>query len=272
MHIKKTMLTLLLALSGETASHSAVIVTYAESAGAERSTLSGTSVYDFNTNALGKSTNVSWSGIGTFDQLYILNADQYGGATDALHPNGSRYSVQGVGTSVSATNLSLNKNSSYFGMWWSAGDSQNVLDFYNGKSLLAEFTTANLLSALPSAYDGNPRNRSLDRSEPFAFINFFGDQNTSWDHIVLRNLGNSGFESDNYTSRAMGWNVKTDGKLPGVPVAMVSGTKSTKISAASLAGTRWAAVPGAPAPPISLLCVFGLALLGRGHRLVKRIA
>ena len=267
--MKVSNLILCLALSSATAANAAVVVTYAESAGAENSTLKGTSVYDFNTNALGMSTNVSWSGAGTFDQLYVLNPDQYGGAIDASHPNGTRYSVQGVGTSVINSTLSLNHNSSYFGMWWSAGDAQNVLDFYKGNSLMAEFTTSNMLSALPSSYDGNPKNRSLDSGEPFAFINFFGDQNTAWDRIVLRNNGGSGFESDNYTTRAMGWNVKTDGALPGVPVAMVTGTTSTKITAASLKGTRWAAVPGAPAPPVWLLCAFGIAAIARGGRAMK---
>ena len=262
---------LCLALASATTAKAAVIVTYAESAGAENSTLKGTSVYDFNTNPLGKSTNVSWSGVGTFDQLYVLNPDQYGGAIDASHPTGTRYSVQGVGTSVINSTLALSHDSSYFGMWWSAGDAKNVLDFYKGNSLLAEFTTSNLLSALPSSYDGNPRNRSLDRSEPFAFINFFGGENTSWDRIVFRNNGSSGFESDNYTTRAMGWNVKTDGALPGVPVAMVSGTTATQISAASLKGTRWAAVPGAPAPPALLLCAFGIAVIARGGRAMKAL-
>lgn len=265
--MKKTLLIAALALGHGISSHAAsVIVTYAESAGAVNSTLSGTSVYDFNSNALGKSSNVAWSGVGTFDQLYMLKADTYGGAADASNPNGTRYSVQGVGTSVKTTTLSLKEDSSYFGLWWSAGDAKNVLEFYNGDTLLAQFTTANLLSALPADYFGNPRNRSLDSSEPFAFINFFGDANTAWDKIVFRNDGSSGFESDNYTTRALGWDAKTDGALPGVPVAMVSGTTTTKVTTASLAGTRWAAVPGAPAPPMPLLFAFGIAALARGRR------
>ena len=271
--MKKTLLILALALGQSGISRgSSLIVTYAEQAGAMNSTLSGTSVYDFNNNPLGKSTNVAWSGVGTFDQLYVLNADTYGGATDATHPNGTRYSVQGVGTSVLKTTLSLDEASSYFGLWWSAGDAKNVLQFYNGDALIAEFTTANLLAALPADYFGNPRNRSLDRSEPFAFINFFGDANTAWDRIVFQNNGSSGFESDNYTTREMAWSANTDGALPGVPVAMVSGTTTTKVTTASLAGTRWAAVPGAPAPPMPLLVAFGIAVIARCRRFVQQTA
>lgn len=241
--------------------NASVMVTYAEAPNDVNSTLSGTQVFDFNNMAVGRSTNVTWSGVGTFDQLYILNADTYGGATDATHPYGSRYSVQGAGTSVSTTTLTLNTDSSYFGMWWSAGDSKNVLDFYNGDTLVSEFTTANLLSVLPLDYLGNPRNRSLDSGEPFAFINFLGDQNTAWDRIVLRNNGSSGFESDNYTSRVQAWNPLTDGALPGVPVALVDGTSTTTVTTNSLTGTQWAAVPGAPAPPMGLLVAFGAVAL-----------
>jgi hypothetical protein len=218
-------------------------------------------VLTFNTMTLGRSTNVVWNGVGTFDQLYIKNADSYGGAADANNPNGTRYSLQGAGTSVSNSTLKLNTASSYFGMWWSAGDPKNVLDFYSGNTLVAQFTTASLMDPLPAAYDGNPRNRLLDRNEPFAFINFFADANTTWDKIVLRNNGSSGFESDNYTSRVAAWNPLVDGALPGVPVALVSGTTSTKTTAASLAGSRWAAVPGAPAPPWTLVVLFGVALM-----------
>lgn len=241
--------------------HAAVIVTYAESPTATNSTLTGTSVLTFNTMALGQSSNVTWNGVGTFDQLYIKSADTYGGAADANNPNGSRYSLQGAGTSVLNSTLTLNSASSYFGMWWSAGDPRNVLDFYKGETLVAEFTTASLMDPLPAEYDGNPRNRLLDSNEPFAFINFLGDANTSWDKIVLRNNGSSGFESDNFTSRVAAWDPLVDGALPGVPVTLVSGTTTTKVTAASLEGSRWAAVPGAPAPPLSLLILLGVVLV-----------
>lgn len=42
-----------------------------------------------------------------------------------------------------ATNLTNCAN--YFGLWWSAGDSHNVLYSYNN-TLLAEYTTADVVS------------------------------------------------------------------------------------------------------------------------------
>ena len=103
----------------------------------------------------------------------------------------------------------------------------------------------------------------MDRGEPFGFINFFGAPGTAWDKIVLTNSNYSGFESDNYTTRAAPWNPMVDGVLPGIPVAMVSGNTTTKVTAASLAGTPWSmgkspvgSAPGAPAPPVTLLAAF----------------
>ena len=200
---------------------------------------------------------------GTFDQLYVKGTDVYGGAVDAANPKGSQYSLQGAGTEVLSSTLTLDKSSSYFGMWWSAGDPNNKLEFYEGSKLVASFTTASLMGLLPDTYYGNPKDRSMDRSEAFGFINFFGDPTTTWDKVVLSNNNYSGFESDNYTTRVTAWNPLVDGVLPGVPVALVNGSTTTKVTAASLAGTNWSmgasavgAAPGAPAPPVTLLAAF----------------
>jgi hypothetical protein len=245
-----------------------VIVTYAESPGQENSTLTGTQVETFNNLSLGLNNNVNWAGVGSFNQLYIENANQYGGATDATHPNGSEYAVEGVGTSVSTSVLTLDQSSGYFGMWWSAGDPSNVLDFYNNNTLVAQFTTASLLGALSSAYDGNPRNRSLDSNEPFAFINFYASAGASWNKIVLTNDSSSGFEADNFTVRQSTYNPATDGPvLPGVPVARVTGTQTTVLPSTAKGAALWgssSAIPGAPAPPFALAATFGVAFLFKG--------
>ena len=203
-----------------------VIVTYAEQAGAETSSVVGSSAFTFDNLSTGVHTNVAWSGVGIFNQLNIHAADQYGGAG-----GNTNYAVEGIG-SVSQTILNLNNASGYFGMWWSAGDSSNVLDFYSGANgtgtLLAEFTTSNLLKALPKAYYGNPNPGTFykrDSGEPFAFINFFATPGTAWNSIVFRNASSSGFEGDNYTSRTEVYNPATDGPMPGIVVAEVTGTK-----------------------------------------------
>lgn len=250
--------------------HASVIVSYAEDSTAYQSTLSGTDVFDFNSLSTGENTNVAWDGVGTFDRLFVKKFDAYGGAADLQNPSGSNYSVQGARTSVVTSTLFLATDSSYFGLWWSAGDARNVLSFYNGDDLVSRFTTSSLLAPLPAEYDGNPLNRRVNSREPYAFINFFGDADTSWDRIVFSNDGSSGFESDNFTTRVAAWDPAVDGELSGVVVAEVTGTTSTTITSEDLEGSRWSLdsstvskAPGAPAPPWVLLVAFGAVFIVR---------
>jgi hypothetical protein len=258
---------------------SELIVTYAEDPELNQSSLGDTQVFDFNTMSIGVQKNVSWKGVGTFDQLFIKGADAYGGAADATNPKGSLYSLQGAGTRVTSSTLQLDIASSYFGMWWSAGDPRNVLSFYSGEKLVGSFTTSSLLNLLPSTYDGNPINRRINAGEPYAFINFYGDEKTVWDRIKLANDGSSGFESDNYTSRVAAWKPEVDGALGGVPVAIVSGTTTTAVTEKTLAETRWAldetsvaTVPAAPAPPLVLLAAFAVVFAVRRFRTTPEAA
>lgn len=238
-----------------------VIVTYAEAPKAETSTLVNTFTYNFDNLALGINTNVGWEGVGTFDQLNIKHADQYGGA------NNTDYSVQGVGSSVSKTILNLDSPSGYFGLWWSAGDASNVLDFYSGANgtgtLLAEFTTANLLKKLPKTYYGNPNTGTFsgkNSSEPYAFINFFAVEGTAWSSIVFRNSSSSGFEADNYTSRTMAYNPSTDGAMPGVVLEAINGTQEVLVQ-----------VPE-PHATVALLVITGVSVGGSLMRRVRKKA
>lgn len=261
-------------------SSASVVITYAEDPNSYNSSLSGTSVLDFNNMKTGRATNVSWDGVGTFDALHIYPTDVYGGAPDSANPKGSKYSVQGAGSRLLSTSLMLEKPSAYFGMWWSAGDSRNVLSFYNGTDLVAQFTTKSLMEPLPAEYDGNPLNRKLNSGEPYAFINFYGDQKTAWDRIIFSNDGTSGFESDNFTTRVEAWDPAKDGAIGGVVVAEVSGKTTTLVTTKDLVNTRWsldettvAKAPGAPVPPWMLLGAFGVvAVLRQARRNGKVVA
>lgn len=208
-----------------------VIVTYAEKPGAVNSSFINATTFDFNNLSLGIHKDVVWDGVGTFDQLNILKADQYGGA------NNTNYSVQGVGSTVKQTILNLDEASSYLGLWWSAGDGSNVVDFYSGENgtgtLIAEFTTANLLKALPKAYYGNPTtggNYGKDAGEPFAYINFFATEGSSWSSIVFRNSSSSGLESDNYSSRVEVYDPTVDGPMPGVVFEAINGKQEVALA------------------------------------------
>lgn len=250
-----------------------VLVTYAEDPNAYKSNLADASVFDFNKLSTGRSSNVAWDGVGTFDKLFVARADAFGGAPDATNPNGSLYSVQGASRCMMTTTLYLNTDSSYFGMWWSGGDCGNVVSLYDGDNLVSRFSTASLMDSLPADYDGNPINRKINTRQPYAFINFFGDETTKWDRIVFTNTGTSRFEADNYTSRVAGWNPATDGALSGIVVASVTGNATTRITGDALTNTRWSLddtavcnAPGAPVPPWVLLGAFGAVTVFRCSR------
>ena len=248
------------------------------------STLSHTQVETFDTMALGKSTNVDWTGVGQFDRLNIKAADVYGGAYN------TKYAVAGLsgGNAVPTITLTLNTPSSYFGLWWSAGDGENILDFYSGPNgtgtLLAKFTTANLLAKLqpaqvyPNGYYGNPNDLNShgvsngDTGEPFAFINFFGAPGTAWSSIKVENTGSSGFEADNFTSRVQFFDPSTEGPIPGHAVEAINGTQEVSLSNATQAlaaynsGSGMAMVPEPSATWAMVLVValsFGSPLLRR---------
>ena len=275
----KTAILATLLLSTALPASADLIVTYAEKPDATLTSLAKTNLFTFDNLPTGVDKNVSWKGVGSFDQLFIKSTDIYGGAVDAGNPKGSQYSLQGAGTEVLSSTLTLDKSSSYFGMWWSAGDPSNKLEFYEGSKLVGSFTTASLMGLLPDTYYGNPKDRGMDRGEAFGFINFFGDPKTAWDKIVLTNNNYSGFESDNYTTRATAWNPLVDGVLPGIPVALVSGNSTKQVTAKDLAGTHWSlgqsavgSAPGAPAPPITLLAAFAGVLGLRQAKMRKRKA
>ena len=249
-----------------------MIMSTSQGVGAFNTTLGNVNVETFDGLSTGVNNNVSWNGVGTFDSLNVKSADQYGGAPTAANPKGSQYAVEGLNV-VNTTTLRLNTASSYFGLYWSAGDAANDLKFYNGNTLVADFTTANLMNKLPGSYYGNPitagSNAGKNSGEPYGFINFVGDANTSWDRIVFGNNAGSGFEADNYTSRVNGWNPITDGALPGTPLLELKNGTLTSINAVPV---DFAAAPGAPAPSLTACLAFAGVLLLQALRRAKTVA
>lgn len=207
------------------------MVTYAELPDDVNSRLANTSVYTFNDLTTGTHENVVWSNVGIFDRLAVRAGDAYGGAVDPGYPGGSNYSVQADFAGVTTTELTFFAPHAYFGLWWSAGDNQNLLRFYDGEVLVGEFTTATLLDRIAGdpEYRGNPRDRSVNYGESYAFINFFGMDGTTWDRVELSNGAGTGFEADNYTDREAAWNPATDGPMPGKLLAIVNGTEVSPI-------------------------------------------
>ena len=253
-----------------------VIVTYAQDPGQETSTLVNSTMDTFNSDSVGLHTAagnsaLTWTGVGTFTNLNIKAADQYGGADN------TNYAVVGLGVNTKSI-LNLNTPSSYFGLWWSAGDAKNVLDFYSGANgtgtLLAEFTTANLMAKLtpktlyPNGYYGNPNpgaNYQKDSGEPFAFINFFGTSGTDWSSIVITNKGTSGFEADNYTSRVAAYDPATDGAMPGILLEAINGTQVTPLGGGAGGGIALAPEPS------TMVGLAALTMFSFGGDMLRRV-
>ena len=200
---------------GGTLSHAAssMVVTY-EAAGVMSSPVASSYTYDFNSIGTGTKSNVSWTGwgsTGTFTSVKVNPVDVYGGA------NNSNYAFSSESTK---TTLTLSTGVSYFGMWWSAGDAGNILDFYSGATKIFTFTSS-VLNGLSSSYYGNPNtggNRGGNSAEKYAYINFFVQSGSQIDKIIARG---SNFESDNWTLRdpAYGLVAGDEANLPGTAVA-----------------------------------------------------
>lgn len=209
-----------------TANAGGILLTYAEDPGRQISSLQNTSYITFD-NLPNPDGSLTWAGVGTYDDVAIINANKYGGADGT-----GKYLVQSTsvppGGAVPTTTLTLNTPSSYFGLWWSAGDPANRLTFYNGASLVADFTTATLVNVLPNSYKGNPTTPFLDQNpgEKYAFFNIYGQDGATWDKIIFGNANPSGFESDNHTTRVEAWGTLPgeSGPEPGVAVMKVEGT------------------------------------------------
>lgn len=187
-------LTIVSALAGlllTSLSQASIIVTV-ENPGVVSSQVSGVSTVTFDSTSTGAVSNLSFSGFGTYTgNLNINSSDAFGGAGSTNY------------ASVNATNqvtLTFLNPVAYFGLWWSAGDQNNVLDFYLGNTLLGTFSTSTLFPFLAPGHNGKP-GTGQNASEPYAYVNFFGANGTVFDRIVFRNNLGSNFESDNHSIR-----------------------------------------------------------------------
>ncbi len=125
----------------------------------------------------------------------VVNADQYGGAGGS----GKYITTPQAGTDT----LTLSQGVNYFGMWFSALDAGNQLQFYSKGQLVLTYTPADFIAAVGACdgsnpYCGNPNN-GQDSGEQFAYLNFY-DLNGTFDQIDFTQIGGGGFESDNHAA------------------------------------------------------------------------
>ncbi len=189
-----------LALAAIASPASAGLTLTFENAGVQSSLVSGITTENFDAFANGGITGPI--AVGTLSTLSgaggtISLANQYGGAGGT----GKYINAPAIGA-PGKIQLSLSGAQSYFGFWWSAADSGNLIRFYNGASLLGSFNAATTLSSLGAAYDGNP-NSGLNVAQKYAYLNIFGTSGTTFDRIEFENINSgSGLELDNFSVRA----------------------------------------------------------------------
>ncbi|MBN3895766.1 MAG: hypothetical protein HWQ41_10990 [Nostoc sp. NOS(2021)] len=150
----------------------------------------------------GFQSNDGTTNVGSYKNTLIQNPDQYGGAGGT----GKYFDVNAnISAGQTVSTLNLANPESYFGLWWSAGDANNVLTFLSQGQVVQTITTADVVKyiaglANKASYYGNPNSTfaNQDSGEPFAFINFY-DVGGTFDQVQFSNIGGSGFESDNHT-------------------------------------------------------------------------
>ena len=129
-------------------------------------------------------------------------ANQYGGA------GGTGYypTVSNSSYTLTLTTSGDVPGVNYFGLWFSALDNGNQLQFYEDSTLLYTFTPAlfrTLVGACPGgAFCGNPTTgafKGQDSGEQFAFLNFFYEGGGYFNKVVFTQTNGAGFESDNHT-------------------------------------------------------------------------
>ena len=183
----------------------------------------------FDSVALGTGSFTTTFGGSSFTGTYSASAqvnapDQYGAAGGTGH-----YVVT---FSSSGYSIALNQQANYFGYWLSALDSGNVVEFYNGASLVGSLDSTGVLASIGSnsAYFGNPSGSfaGQDSGQAYAFVNFY-DTNGSFNRIVFRETPEvGGYESDNHT-------VGTYRDITGVPVTPVPEPQTYALMLAGLA-------------------------------------
>jgi hypothetical protein len=138
---------------------------------------------------------------GVYSPIQVNAADQYGGAGG----NGNYDVVFGASNSLTITNNTTGGGVNYFGLWISAADAGNELQFFDSSNnLIFTYTAQDMINALGScangnagnAYCGNPSDYYADSGELFAFVNFIDPVGT-FSKIVFTQNGGGGFESDN---------------------------------------------------------------------------
>jgi hypothetical protein len=201
--MKLTKIVITAGLMSLAASANAQLAFTIEAPGVQSTSVSGVLTESFDSLSLGLWAGGSTS-VGTFSAGGTVYAtDQYGGA------NGSQF-MRPVPAPIM---LTMPAPQNYFGVWWSAGDPLNFLEFFDGATSLGVYNVGSIIPFLSPAYYGNP-NAPLGRNtaEPYAYLNF---TTTGTEHITSVKFSGANFEFDNVSITER--KITPPGTVPGVP-------------------------------------------------------
>jgi hypothetical protein len=137
----------------------------------------------------------------TYDQLQVAN---YGaGSQTAGAGYTGKFAVNNP--TLATTNLTFTDTTAggtiagvkYFGMFYSSLDSGNQLTFYNGATVLSQFTISNI----PKLLNNNTTFKGGPYDQYGAFLNFYAGAGEQFTKIQFTQTDLSGFENDNHTFR-----------------------------------------------------------------------
>ena len=190
-------------------------------------------------------------------------ADQYGGANGtAPYPE-----LFGRTSPVNAYTVTLTTSGNipgvnYFGIWISALDAKNSIQFFNRGQLLYSFGSTDLQAALgacstSNAYCGNPTTpfKGQNSSEIYAYVNFFATVGY-FDQVILYTENGPGFESSNHAVAFID-PLKTSGTTFNAPDRPASSAANAKLASI---------VVNVPEPTTAMLVFTALVVLTFRHR------
>jgi len=165
-----------------------------EGPGVQATTVAGATTETFNGLPAGSLGSYVSPGIGTFSGGAIVAANEYGGAG-----GGGNYYAVGAESGTTLGTLTLSSPQDYLGLWWSAGDAENVLQFFDGATVIGTYDVGSIIPYLSAAYYGNPNAAFLgqDSGEPFVYLNFTTSGTTQITSVDFENGLSTGFELDN---------------------------------------------------------------------------
>jgi hypothetical protein len=181
---------------------------------------------------------------GTYTNLQVNKADQYGGA-DGKGNYAVTFDAKGFTLDLTTA---IEGGVNYFGYWLSALDRGNRVTFLSGGKELFTFNPEDVINGLEKtgdakSYYGNPNNKfdGQNSGEPYVFVNFFSNKD-SFDQIrFFEDPRVGGYESDNHTVG----NYETKG----------TGTVITVTSAGTV-----------PEPAVWATMIIGLGMVGASNR------